>query len=320
MKNLFTYFAIALTGAVVLSAYSCKDEGTEPELKDIVLSPSTVIVEAADVLIGEDDILYIEPVAVAVTADHEWEIQSNPDWIEVTDVTATGFNLNIEPYGPENEAETREGEVVVVSVKGEWSIEVTQHRHDIVPVSAFEKHLGSYYLTADLVSAQDFNNEWGMGTYWSMDHGDEPFPGETVVIKDAIIINPNEYKEPEEVLVVEKVMQYEYGGFWMPFAFDAETETLSNILRTLDGGSVLMAFVYRKEEINGWICIPEGMVSAKLDENGEIVLPQTVNIDGIDETVYFMPTAGYNKDTPDAEVLPFSSDAMHNIKLVKSEE
>ncbi len=51
----------------------------------------------------------------------------------------------------------------------------------------FEDYFGSYRLTGDVAP----NGMFGESTRWSQDHGDDPFSGEDVMIKDASDVNPN---------------------------------------------------------------------------------------------------------------------------------
>ena len=132
MKSFYKFLLITLAGLLALGVYSCDNVN----MNDIMVTPSTI-----DVKYSYDA---PTPIRIAVTAGHDWYVQSTCDWITVDDatITNTGFTLNIEEYFGEG-TDARSGVVLVSSKVGQWPIVVNQERR---PYSTPEELVGTYRM------------------------------------------------------------------------------------------------------------------------------------------------------------------------------
>jgi len=158
MKRFYKFLVIALAGVVTLGVYSCDNVN----MYDQMVTPSTI------------DLEYTfetpTPVRIAVTAGHDWYVQSTADWITVSTITNTGFTLNLDQYVGEG-PDVRSGVVLVSSQIGQWPVVVNQER---TPFSAVSDYLGTYRVTANLVAFDtDDDGETYYPVYSTVDYLDE---------------------------------------------------------------------------------------------------------------------------------------------------
>jgi len=130
MKRFYKILVIALAGVFAFGVYSCDNVN----MYDQMVTPSTVDVEYSY------DIP--TPIRIAVTAGHDWYVQSTADWITVSNISNTGFTLNLEDYFGEG-TEMRSGVVLVSSQIGQWPVVVNQERR---PYSTPEELVGTYRM------------------------------------------------------------------------------------------------------------------------------------------------------------------------------
>lgn len=270
MKKFYKFIAIALAGALVLGMSSCDNVN----IYDQMVTPSTIDVEA---VVGTPS-----PIRVAVTAGHDWYVQSTADWITVNTITGTGFTINVEPYGPYGE-ESRTGIVLVSSQIGQWPVVVNQARRDFI----FEDYLGTWTMTADV------QRIWGST---GMTHLEE-----TVRMVDARDETPNS-------MYFWTIMTYD-DNYSMDFTFDEATGGLSFL--SYNAGYFETRFAYFDGA--GYVTLPAGQPSAKLDPlTGKLTIPATVNVGGTDYPVHFYAySVAFGMD--------WSYDSIYNIEFTKQD-
>lgn len=271
MKKFSKFMAIAFASALVFGMSSCDNVN----MFDQMVTPSTIDVPAS---------VEVSSIRIAVTAGHDWYVQSTADWITVneTSISATGFTINLEPYGPYGE-ETRTGIVLVSSQIGQWPVIVNQARRDFI----FEDYLGTWTITADV------RNIWGSTGMTYLE--------ETVRMVDARDETPNS-------MYFWTIMSYD-DNYSMDFTFDAGTGGLSFL--SYDAGWFETRFAYFDGA--GYVALPAGEPSVKLDPlTGKLTIPATVNVGGTDYPVHFYAYSG-------AFGMDWSYDSIYNIEFTKQD-
>ena len=270
MKKFYKLMVISLACVVALGVSSCDNVN----MFDQMVTPSTIDVPAS--------VEAPTPIRIAVTAGHDWHVQSTADWITVNEatITNTGFTINVEPYGPYGE-ESRTGIGMVSSQIGQWPVIVNQARRDFI----FEDYLGSWTITADV------RNIWGSTG--------KTYLEETVRMIDARDETPNS-------MYFWTIMTYD-DNYSMDFIFDEATGGLSFL--PYDTGYFETRFAYF--DGTGYVVLPAGQPYAKLDPlTGKLTIPATVLVGGTEYPVHFYAySVAFGMD--------WSYDSVYNIEFTK---
>lgn len=124
MKKIFSLL-LMLPLAAVLCLQSCDADKSDTSVPELTVSPESLEVEASDKTVT---------YTITVDASDIWAVTSAPDWTAVTDLSESGFTLEIEPY-TEGAEESREGTVTVEMGELMEKVRIVQHR--FVPETPF---------------------------------------------------------------------------------------------------------------------------------------------------------------------------------------
>ncbi len=111
------FFSIAIAPLMAMMLVACdSDEDIQPAEPKLEVRPKTLTIEASSEKVTE---------IVTVEATQSWSIASTPDWIQVGNISETGFTASIDPY-VDGLTETRGGKIVVAMGKIEEDINIIQ--------------------------------------------------------------------------------------------------------------------------------------------------------------------------------------------------
>ncbi|MDR2891135.1 MAG: hypothetical protein LBV18_06000 [Alistipes sp.] len=218
---------------------------------------------------------------IEVTASHAWQVDTAADWITIKNETETGFVINVDPYGDLADP-SREGKVVVDGRDTDVEITVVQIKPEpeALPLSAY---LGEYTITGTMI-------DLGGGG-----DGDAYETTGTMVLRSDMGPNWVSIK----VLGVDENFGESEDLF---FTYDPTTGFLFNnnyVANTNNMRATSFAYftniTMNGHETTAHLPIPEGEMALTLNENDEIVVPETWKVDGEDKPVSlltFVTTTG----------------------------
>lgn len=203
---------------------------------------------------------------ITVEASHAWEVDTEADWVTISNETETGFVLTVAPYGDE-QAESREGTVVVSSRDSDHQITLIQLKPvpDAVPLADY---LGEWTITGTMLNLSVF--------------GSSDIDGKAYSTTGTMVLRP----DMGENWVSIKVLGVEenYGDSAdLFFTYDPTTGFLFNNNYTPEDGYPLTTCTFSHYIVGGafksFYTIEEGTLSFNLTD-GSLPIPAKYTVEG----------------------------------------
>lgn len=198
---------------------------------------------------------------ITVEASHAWEVDTETDWVTISNETETGFVLTVAPYGDE-QAESREGTVVVSSRDSDHEITLIQLKPvpDAIPLADY---LGEYTITGTMLNLSVF--------------GDPAIDGRAYTSIGTMVLRPDmgENWVSIEVLGVDE----NYGeSAELFFTYDPTTGTLFNNNYTPTTTTCTFSYYTISNGFKSFYAIEEGTLSFNLTD-GSLPIPAKYTVE-----------------------------------------